>query len=139
VAESSHTVIAVNVLGQNTKHEMMYDQKYKVKISGPEVECKLTDTFQGTFHEKVLRIPGCVVNSVADLDFRRDSWRGKMSLFRQMGKELGRGCYDWLVENIKFGSRAKSLDELYKIGWGFGRTRKGVMERQDDTSNLSMQ
>jgi hypothetical protein len=27
VAESSHTVIAVNVLGQNTKHEMMCDQK----------------------------------------------------------------------------------------------------------------
>jgi hypothetical protein len=37
VAESSHTLIAVNVLGQNTKHEMMCDQKYKVKISGMQI------------------------------------------------------------------------------------------------------
>jgi hypothetical protein len=94
VAESSHTLIAV-MLGQNTKHEMMCDQKYKVKISAPEVECKLTDTFQGTFNEKVLRIPGCVVNAVADLDLGRDSWREKMCLVRQMGKKLGRGCYEW--------------------------------------------
>jgi hypothetical protein len=69
------------------------------------------DTFQGTFHEKVLRKPGCVVNAVADLDLSRDSWRGKMCLVRQMGKELGRGCYEWQVENIKFGNRAKSLED----------------------------
>jgi len=58
------------------------------------VECKLTDTFQGTFHEKALRIPGCVVNAVADLDLSSDNWRGKICLVRQMGKELGRGCYE---------------------------------------------
>jgi hypothetical protein len=33
VAKSNHAMIAVNVLGQNTKHEMMCDQMlYKVEI-----------------------------------------------------------------------------------------------------------
>jgi len=114
VAKSDHAMIAVNVLGQNTKHEMMCDQMlYKVEIQGPEEEWKVTDMFQGTFHEKVLRIPDCVVNAVADLELSSESWRGKICLVRQMGKELARGCYDWQV-NIKFVSRAKSLeDELY--------------------------
>ena len=88
VAKSNHTMIAIDVLGQNIKHEMMCDQMlYKVEILGPE-EWKVTDMFQGTFHEKVLRIPGCVVNAVADLDLSRDSWSRKISLVRQMGKEL---------------------------------------------------
>jgi len=95
MAKSSHAVIAVNWLGQNTKHEMMCDQMlYKVEIRGPEEEWKVTDMFQGTFQEKVLRIPGCVVNAVADLDLGSDIWRGKICLVRQMGKELATGCYD---------------------------------------------
>jgi hypothetical protein len=95
--------------------------------------------FQGAIYKKILRIPGYVVNAVADLDLGRDSWRGKICLLRQMGKELARECYECQVENIKFGSRAKSLeDELY--WFGIWQNLKGrVMERQDDTSsNLSM-
>ena len=45
-------MIAVNVLGQNTKHEMTCDQMlYKVEIWGPEEDWKVTDMFKGTFHE----------------------------------------------------------------------------------------
>jgi hypothetical protein len=65
VAKSNHIMIAVTVLCQNTKHEMMCDQIYKVEIRGPEEEWKLTDMLQGKFHKKVVRIPGCVVNAVA--------------------------------------------------------------------------
>ena len=88
---------------------MMCDHMlYKVEIRGPEEEWKVTDMFQGTFNEKVLRIPGCVVNAVADLDLGSDIWRGKICLVGQMGKELATGCYEWQVENIKFRSWAKS-------------------------------
>ena len=48
VAKSSHAMIAVNVLGQNTKHEMMQDQMlYKVEILGSEEEWKVTDMLGG--------------------------------------------------------------------------------------------
>jgi len=41
-------MIAVNVLGQNTKHEMMQDQMlYKVEILGSEEEWKVTDMLGG--------------------------------------------------------------------------------------------
>lgn len=104
MAKSNHTMIAVNVLGQNTKHEMMcYQMLYKVEIWGPEEEWKVIDMFEGRFCEKVVRKPGCVVNAVADLDLGRDSWRGKICLVRYLGKELARSCYEWQVENIKFG------------------------------------
>lgn len=68
MAEGSHTMIAVNVLDQNTKHEMICDQMlYRVEIWGLEKEWKVIDGFQGRFHKKVLRIPGCVVTAVAEL------------------------------------------------------------------------
>lgn len=57
------------------------------------MECKLTDTFQGTFHEKVLRIPGCVVNAVADLDLSRDNWRGE----NVFGQADGQGTWKGLL------------------------------------------
>jgi len=49
VAKSNHAMIAVNMLGQNIKHEMICDQTlYKVEIRGPEEEeWKLTDMFHG--------------------------------------------------------------------------------------------
>ena len=54
------------------------------------------------------------MNAVADLDLGSDIWRGRICFVRQMGKELATGCYEREVENIKFGSWAKSLeDELY--------------------------
>jgi len=84
------------------------------KYRGPEKECKVTDMFQGAFHEKVLRIPGCVVNAVADLDLGSDIWRGKICLVRQMGKELARGCCEWQVGNIKFGNRATHVLHIFK-------------------------
>jgi len=114
MAKSNHAVIAV-MLGQNTKLETMCDQMlYKVEIQGPEEEWEVTDMFQGTFHEKVLRIPGCVVNAVADLDLGSDIWRGEICLVRQMGKELARDCYEWQVGNIKFGSRATHVLHIFK-------------------------
>lgn len=46
VAKSNHAIIAVNVLGQNTKHEMMCDQMFhKVEIWGPQEEWEVNDMF----------------------------------------------------------------------------------------------
>jgi hypothetical protein len=68
VTKGNHTMIAVNVHGQNTKCEMICDKMlYRVELWGLEEEWKVIDGFQGRFHEDVLRIPGCVVNAVAEL------------------------------------------------------------------------
>jgi hypothetical protein len=63
------------------------------------------------------------VNGVAKLELGRDSRRGKVLCLAvkywlqilQMGKEeLGRVCYEWQMNNLKFGSWAKKLsEELY--------------------------
>jgi hypothetical protein len=59
-------MIAVNVPGQNTRHEMCDHMLHKVEVWGPEEEWKVTDMFQETFHGKVLRILRWLMNAVAD-------------------------------------------------------------------------
>jgi hypothetical protein len=69
---------------------------------------------QEKFCKKVLRIPMCAINKVAELEMGRESKRVKISLaarhwcrVMEMGKEESASVlYKWQKENIKFGSWA---------------------------------
>ena len=69
---------------------------------------------QEKFYKKVLKIPTCAINKVAELEMGRESRRVKISLaarywcwVRQMGKEeSAKVSYKWKKENIKLGSWA---------------------------------
>jgi hypothetical protein len=99
---------------------------YGVELWGLDEAWKEVERIHGRFCKKILRLPRCVANGMAEMEVGRHSRRGKaMWLAVQYWKRImhmdiqdpDRHCYEWQNGDMRFESWAKRVkEELESIG-----------------------
>jgi hypothetical protein len=123
--------MTVRASGKKIHMYEMYESKmmYGAELWVLDEVWKETDKIHGRSCKKILRLPRCAANGVAEMELRTDSRRGKAvwltvkywQRIMHMGiEDPVRQCYEWKKGNMRFESWAKAIkQELESVGLAY--------------------
>jgi hypothetical protein len=125
---------------------------YGVEAWGVDEAWKEVDRIYGRFCKKILGLPKCLVNGMAEIELGRESRREKamwltvqywQRIIHMDNRDPVRQCYEWQKVNMRFESWAKKMkEELESIGpayiwhsqqeWDTSKLRRIIRGRCND-------